>query len=333
MWKLAICSPSTSSGETSATNRHARPPAHAAARHAAGGARAALAPARPPAQAVDRRRSRPGRSGRRARRSTKCRETRHTIVTFACCSVARAARWSPRALIDPVGPRARPRAARRGGSAGATFVCRLPRAAAGRAGVRRLPPPAALAARPPLPALRAPSPPRGLPGGGRRVRPRVGAAGLRGAGARPRPRPEVRRRAARRGPDGRAPGRQPAARPAHRAGRPRSVRRWCGVPSAPRAGSGAGGSTPPPSSRPALAARAGLPLAPCLRRDGPGAAAGRGGAEHAAERRAVRGRRHRAAAARGGARRRRPHHRRDARRLRPRAEGGRCGVGGGRSPM
>ena len=31
MWNEAICSPSTSSGETSATNRHSRPPAHAAA--------------------------------------------------------------------------------------------------------------------------------------------------------------------------------------------------------------------------------------------------------------------------------------------------------------
>ena len=176
---------------------------------AAGGAGAALARGRAPAQAVDRRRSRPGRSARRGRRSTKCRGTRHTIVTFACCSGARAAaRLSCHAsIMHALGssalrlvPRLRaPPAARRWRDGLVCGAC-----------LRRLPwlrghrcPRCA------LPRHRA-----GCPAAARRVRPRVGAAGLRGRGARPRARAEVPRRAAGRGPDGRAPGRQPAARPA-----------------------------------------------------------------------------------------------------------------------
>ena len=50
MWKLAICSPRRSSGETSATKMHASPPPHAAARQPP----AALAP--PSAREVRQRR-------------------------------------------------------------------------------------------------------------------------------------------------------------------------------------------------------------------------------------------------------------------------------------
>ena len=81
MWNEAICSPSTSSGETSATNRHDQAARPRRGAPAAGGARAALAARRAPAQAVDDAVAGRGRSGRRGRSSTKCRGTRRTIVT------------------------------------------------------------------------------------------------------------------------------------------------------------------------------------------------------------------------------------------------------------
>ena len=116
---------------------------------------------------------------------------------------------------------------------------------------------AAVAARAPLPALRAAPAPLRLPRVGRRVRPRVGAAGLRGRGARHRARAQVRRRAPARGPDGRAHGRQPPRRPA--APCPRAG------PRAPRAAAPRGVSTRGAAAD-GLSRAAGLPLSPCLRR-------------------------------------------------------------------
>ena len=76
-------------------------------------------------------------------------------------------------------------------------ACRAPLPEADRMLCARVRARAAVAARRGLPALRSAAPPaRGLPGGGRGVRRRVGAAGLRGRGARPRAGAEVPRRAA-----------------------------------------------------------------------------------------------------------------------------------------
>ena len=149
--------------------------------------------------------------------------------------------------------------------------------------MRRLPAPAAVAARPPLPALRAARHRGGLPGGGRGVRPRVGAAGLRG-----------RRRAT----SSRAlkfRGALPVAglmaahmaanlpaRPPHRAGRsPTGILRtgWRSCPSRrTAAGAGARGFDPAALLAGALAARAGLPAraVPAADATGGGGRSGRG---------------------------------------------------------
>ena len=177
-----------------------------------------------------------------------------------------------------------------------------------------------------------------LPGGRRRLRPRVGAAGLRGRGARPRRRAEVPRRAAGRGADGGAHRREPARRPARGtwAAPRRADVRGPAVARAPLA------VVPVPAHRgrrrrrgfdaaallaAALAGRTGLPLAPCLRRVDRGrrqVGAGRVLRRSAGRFEAVLVAR---AAAGRAARRRRPHHGRDAGRLRAGAEGGRRGGG------
>ena len=261
MWNEAICSPSTSSGETSATKRQSRPPRPRGGAPAAGGARRRpRARERAPAQPVDDARSRSGRSGRRARSSTKCRETRHRIVTGRVLF-----RRTPRGrlrgvpLVDLLAP---PLCA----------ACRRP--AHGRICGECLRG-AAVAARPPLPALRAAAPSLGLPGRGGGVRPRVGAARLRGHGARARPRAEVPRRAAGRGADGGAHGREPAGRPAGAAAGPRPGLRpprpprrgFALVPVPPHRGRlRRRGFDPAALLAAGLAERAGLPLSACLRR-------------------------------------------------------------------
>ena len=165
-------------------------------------------------------------------------------------------------------------------------ACRRP---AQRSDMWRVPAAAAVAARAPLPALRAAAASLRLPGGGRRVRPRVGAAGLRGRGARHRARAQVRRRAPARRADGGAHGRQPPRRPARAAARAASrsspSRRTA-------AGCAGGGSTPRRCSR------AGSPSAPgCRSRRASGAPTGGAGRSARAAR---------CAAARAASRRWRP---------------------------
>ena len=248
--------------------------------------------------------------------------TRHTIVTFACCSVARAARElrapCTRVLAELVASSPRrpaPPAARRCRAAGEVLcgAC-LPRAPWLRG---------------PLPALRAAAPPaRGCPARRAAFDRAWAPLAYEGAARDARARAEVPRRAARRGPDGRAAGRRPAARPAPgRIAAPRSCR--CRPPHPrppPAAGVRPRRRCSPRRSPPRRAAARAVPAA-----RGP-AAGGRSARPRARAAApggfavAPRPRRRR----RGAARRRRPHHRRDARRLRPRAEGGGCGVGGGR---
>ena len=177
MCATASCSPSASIGETSATNRHSSPAPQAAARQPLAAARAALGARAAPAQPVDDAVAGERDEHARGEGPRGLDGHAHTIVTRACCSGARArARLREHARPAALDPRAaRPaRSAARPLRDGGAVVC---------AGcLRRLPwlrghrcPRCA------LPRHRA-----GLPGGARRLRPRVVAAGLRGRGARPR---------------------------------------------------------------------------------------------------------------------------------------------------
>ena len=119
---------------------------------------------------------------------------------------------------------------------------------------------AAVAAGARLPALRPRRPPPGLPGGGRGVRPRLGAARARRRGARAGRRAQVPRRPARGRADGGAHGRQPAG--VLRAG---AARRARAGPVAGRAGAPAGvRSRRRPGGRARATARP--PVWRCLRR-------------------------------------------------------------------
>ena len=236
----ASCSPSTSIGEIEREEQAQQPGAPGRRAPAARRARAALgagaAPAQPVDDAVARERDEHAR-GEGPRGLDGHAHDCDARVLFRAHVLREAAGMRHQLLSILVPP--------------ACAVCRAPAARRRRGRLHRLPAPPAVAARAPLPALRAAAAPRGLPGGARRLRPRVVAAGLRGRRARPRGRAEVPRRAAGRGADGGAPGRQPAARDLGARPAPAARRRRRRAPRTAGAAAGAGSTRPrcsPPRS-------------------------------------------------------------------------------------